>query len=152
MADNTLFVIQLYDYPVKILLALEMAISGKHEFARWLLDNNYPELAALANAIRGGDKKAIEWLLDHGFQHFAAFDAASVDDDQALAWLKRYDFEFLVILAQASRGGDQDSINWLNNRELKIFVRIAKQIKFFLLTAKLSTIIRCHSEPKMFIR
>ncbi|HRW97367.1 MAG TPA: hypothetical protein P5104_07540, partial [Bacteroidales bacterium] len=69
---------QLYDYPVKILLAFEMAVNGKHDFFKWLLQNGYPELAALSNAIRA-DTSAINWLLNNGYRHFAAFDAASVD-------------------------------------------------------------------------
>ena len=74
---------QLYEYDIKILLALERAIAGKEDFLYWLLNNGYPELAALANAIRGsGD--AIRWLIGNGYNHYAAFDAASVDDDRAM--------------------------------------------------------------------
>ena len=119
----------LYDYPVKILLALEMAISGDKEFFDWLLKNGFPELAALSNAIRG-NTDAINWLTANGYRHFAAFDAASVDDDNAMNWLEKHEFHFLSTLAKASRG-QQESIDKLNSMGLEIFVRIAWRIKEF---------------------
>ncbi len=119
----------LYDYPVKILLAFEMAISGDKNFFQWLLENNFPELAALSNAIRG-NTDAINWLVNHGYRHFAAFDAASVDDDNAMKWLENHSYTFLATLAKASRG-QQNSIDKLNQLDLEIFVRIARRIKEF---------------------
>lgn len=119
----------LYDYPVKILLAFEMSISGNKEFFNWLLENGYPELAALSNAIRG-NPEAINWLVVNGFRHFAAFDAASIDDDHAMIWLEKHGFVFLAVLAKACRG-QQESIAKLNSMGLEIFVRIAWRVKEF---------------------
>jgi len=120
---------QLYDYPVKILLAFEMAIGGNREFFDWLFNNGYPELAALSNAIRG-NTKAIDWLIKNGFTHFAAFDAASVDDDGAMKWLQNNGEDFLITVARASRGM-QEAIDELNQQDLVIFVRIAMRINHF---------------------
>jgi len=64
-------------YPVKILLAFDKAIQGENQFFEWLLENGFPELAALANAIRA-NTNAIDWLMANGYVHYAAFDAASV--------------------------------------------------------------------------
>ena len=120
---------QLYDYPVKILLAFELAVGGNKEFFDWLFSNGYPELAALSNAIRG-NTKAIDWLIKNGFPHFAAFDAASVDDEGAMKWLQKEGEDFLITLARASRG-IQEAIDELNRKDLVIFVRIAMRIKQF---------------------
>lgn len=120
---------ELFEYPVKILLAFEFAIAGKTEFFNWLLNNGYPELAALSNAIRG-NTKAIDWLINNRYQHFAAFDAASVDDDRALKWLEDNNHVFLANLALASRG-NQEAIDQFKAAELDIFLRIAFRIKKF---------------------
>ena len=42
----------LWDYDIRILLAMEQAISGKKEFFNFLIENGYPEIAAFASAIR----------------------------------------------------------------------------------------------------
>ncbi|MGD9494063.1 MAG: hypothetical protein AB7V36_11985, partial [Bacteroidales bacterium] len=55
----------LWEYEVKILLALEQAIGGNSEFLQFLLENGFPELAAFASAVRA-DKKALKWLFDNG--------------------------------------------------------------------------------------
>jgi len=119
----------LYDYPIKILLAFETAVGGDKAFFHWLLENGYPELAALSNAIRG-NPEAINWLVVNGYRYFAAFDAASADDDGAMTWLENHEFTFLATLAKASRG-QQESIDKLNDMGLEIFVRIACRIKQF---------------------
>ena len=41
------------------------------EFNKWLLENGYPELSALSEAIRGSER-ATKWLMDNKFYHLAA--------------------------------------------------------------------------------
>ena len=40
-------------------------------FHKWLLQNGYPELAALSSAIRGS-YEAADWLMKNNFPQFAA--------------------------------------------------------------------------------
>ena len=47
---------RLETYPVKILLAFAEAISGNEKIIRWLMENKFPELGALAISIRGGEQ------------------------------------------------------------------------------------------------
>jgi hypothetical protein len=116
-------------YPVKILVAFGEAVDGNDKIFTWLLNNGYPELAALAKAIRGSEE-ANQWLLKNKFPHFAAFDMAVVNDQKAIAWLKKYKFSFLLVLADASRGS-KDAIRLLAVNDLQVFIRIAKKIKLF---------------------
>ena len=64
------------NYPPKILIAFGQTFSDNgEEFQTWLLENGYPELAALSSGIRGSTE-AINWLLKNKYHHFAAFDDA----------------------------------------------------------------------------
>ena len=62
------------NYPPKILLAFGETFGNTGDkFQTWLLENGYPELAALSSGIKGSND-AIEWLLknhqkggDHGW-------------------------------------------------------------------------------------
>ena len=46
----------LWEYDVKVLLALDLSISGKSKFFNFLLENGYPELAAFSGSMRGDSK------------------------------------------------------------------------------------------------
>lgn len=113
-------------YPVKILLAFGEAISGNRKIFNWLMNNGYPELAALANSLQTNEE-AFEWLMKNGYPHFAALSNAVDDDNKAYIWLKKHKFVLLVVLADASRG-KKEAINALHSKGLKVFVLIAKKI------------------------
>lgn len=116
-------------YPIKILIAFGEAVSGNEKFIKWLMENKYPELGALAISIRGGEK-SVQWLIKNGFPQFAAFDSAVHNDKKAILWLKMYKFTFLIRLADASRG-TKIALDWFEKRNLLVFVMIAKKIKSF---------------------
>jgi hypothetical protein len=113
-------------YPVKILLAFGEAVSGNRKIFKWLMNNGYPELAALANSLQTNEE-AFDWLMKNGYPHFAALSNAIDDDDKAYAWLNKHKFVLLTVLADASRG-KKEAINILYKKGLKVFVIISKKI------------------------
>jgi len=117
------------DYPVKILLAFAKTFDeeGGEEFFKWLLENGYPEMAALSSAIRGS-REAFGWLMKNKFPHFAAFDEAIDRSPKAYAWLRKYDFDFLIVLADAVNE-KSEAIEWLSRNKLFIFLDIARRIR-----------------------
>jgi len=114
-------------YPVKILLLLELAIDGKEEPLFWLLENDYPELAAFANAVRN-DKKAFEWLVQNGYPDLAALTKAIEDDFDAYQWLKRHKRSFYIILADAVQPKEY-AVKYVRDNNLEIFLRLCVIIK-----------------------
>ncbi len=89
------------EYPPKILMAFGETFSNEGEnFYNWLLENGYPELAALSSGIRGS-KEAIEWLMKNKYQHFAVLDGAIDKQASAYAWLRKHKFDFLAVFADA---------------------------------------------------
>ena len=74
------------EYDIKILLAFGKAVGGRKDFFKWLLNNGYPELAALSNAIRG-DEEALQWLLNNGFPKLAILSNAIDNEPNAVQWL-----------------------------------------------------------------
>ena len=114
------------DYPVKILVAFGETINGNEEIQKWLLNNGYPELAALSNAIRGSDD-AFNWLMKHK-PEFAALDAAIANDPKAMLWLNNHKLYFLIVFADACRG-KEEALQWLGEKDLQVFLRLAHRIK-----------------------
>ena len=81
------------NYPPKILLAFGETFSVEgEEFHTWLMENGYPELAALSSGIRGSDE-AIDWLLKNKYPQFAVLDGAI--DKKPQAYRKHFYYEAL---------------------------------------------------------
>ena len=55
----------LWEYDIKVLLS-RTSYRWRKRIFRFLLTNGYPELGALANAIRA-DLEAYQWLIRYGF-------------------------------------------------------------------------------------
>lgn len=118
------------DYPPKILLAFGETFSETDgAFHRWLLENGYPELAALSSAIRGS-YEAADWLLKNKYPHFAALDGAIDKQPKAYAWLRQYGYDFLVIFADAVNQRPEAE-QWLRHNNLPLFLRLAEKIRRF---------------------
>lgn len=113
-------------YDIKILLALTKSIAGRKDFFRWLLDNGYPELAAFSNAIRG-DVEAMKWLCKHGYNWLAILSNAIDGDDRARVWTGKNTNICNLMFAMACRE-DLDAIRWLRDKELNIFLLMAKEV------------------------
>jgi mono/diheme cytochrome c family protein len=86
------------EYPVKVLLAFGETFKGNAELHRWLMENGYPEFAALDSAI---DNKvgAYLWLRNNDFEILAAFADACNRKTEAAAWLKERGLEVFLYLA-----------------------------------------------------
>ncbi|MBE6346527.1 MAG: hypothetical protein E7067_04890 [Lentimicrobiaceae bacterium] len=120
--------ITMLDYPVKILMALAMTFDEEGEpFHRWLLENGYPELAALSDAIKGSDN-ATEWLMKNKYYHLVAFDAAIDNKAEARKWLERYNYPILILLADAINH-KESSIKYLIDNKLDIYVVLSQKIR-----------------------
>ena len=122
-------------YDIKILLALTKSISGRKDFFRWLMDNGYPELAAFSNAIRG-DVEAMRWLFAHKFEWLAILSNAIDGEDKARVWIGKSVHMCNLMFAMACRE-DIDAIKWLRQRDLSIFLLMAKEVSTVLDTQAL---------------
>ena len=117
---------ELFEYPAKILVAFGEAVSGNMKIHKWLLTNNYVELAALAAALQA-DKEAFTWLMTHGFNHFAAYCNAVDGDNQAKEWLIKHKFDFLVVMVDAIELNPV-ALAWFKKHNLPIFTVINHKI------------------------
>lgn len=80
--------------------AAEFIKSGKEISFKWLIDNQFFEVAAFANAVRG-DKNAFRWLMQNKSVFWAATANAANKDKEAMAWLKAHNFMVYAELAAA---------------------------------------------------
>lgn len=80
--------------------AAELIKSGKEMSFKWLVDNQFFEVAAFANAIRG-DKNAFRWLMQNKSLFWAATANAVNKDKDAMAWLIAHNFTVYADLAKA---------------------------------------------------
>lgn len=116
----------LEQYEVKILLALLKAIEGRKDFFKWLIDNNWSELAAFSNSIRG-DEVALYCLAAKKLNWLAILSNATGGDERALQWLKINCTEVNYHFAKACRN-DVDSVVWLKKNQLEIFIMLAHAV------------------------
>ncbi len=117
----------MFDYEPKILLAFGESFGDEGEkFFKWLLDNGYPELAALSSCIKGS-KEARDWLMKNKLTQYAAFDGAIDRKADAIEWLQKHEFHFLIVFADAIHKMP-DALKWLKENNLDIFIHLALKI------------------------
>ena len=80
--------------------AVEFIKSGKEISFKWMIDNQFFEVAAFANAVRG-DKNAFRWLMQHKSVFWAATANAANKDKDAMAWLRGHQLIVYAELAMA---------------------------------------------------
>jgi len=117
----------LSSYEPKILIAFGEAIDRNYKIHKWLLENGYPELAALAGSLQA-DVDAFKWLMNNGYNHFAAFSNAIDEDNQAYQWLAQYKFRILVLLVDAAYLRPE-ALKILKAEHLELFIRLAYKIR-----------------------
>jgi len=117
----------LYDYDVKVLLALVKSLQGDRLFFKFLAENGYLELAAWSNAIRG-DIDALKWLFTEGHPTLGVLSNAMDGEKKAVEWIVNTKDEFLINFAAACRG-DNESYIWFKKQDLKIFIYMITEIK-----------------------
>ncbi|MBE0651422.1 MAG: hypothetical protein IH595_11340 [Bacteroidales bacterium] len=117
-------------YPPKVLLAFgETFTETDGAFLKWLLENDYPELAALSSAIRGS-YEAQSWLIRNKFPHLALLDEAIDNKKHGFEWLKKYNYDFLIVFADAVHE-KEEALKWLEKNDLQLFIRLAVKIRNF---------------------
>lgn len=127
--------IGLEHYDVKILLLLTKCIAGRKDFFHWLLENGYPELAAFSNAIRG-DIDAMKWLFAHHYEWLAILSNAIDGEEKARQWIGQAAHPCNLMFALACRQ-ELEAVKWLMDRDLQIFIMMAKEVAVVLDTQAL---------------
>lgn len=121
----------LTDYDTKILLAFNQSLQGDKKFSEFLMQNGFPELEALAEAIHS-NVAAMQWLLDNGYPEFAVLSNAIDDEAEAIEWLVKYKCEFLTMFAAACRK-DPRAMKWFADNDLKLFIIMISNIQNILM-------------------
>lgn len=111
-----------FRYKVEVLIAFGEALKGNKEIYNWLLNNGYPELAALSNSIRGSNK-AFDWLLKN-YPQLAALDHVIDGHPAPLPWLKKHGYDFYIIFAHACQKRPE-ALDYLKKRKLKVYLYLA---------------------------
>ena len=116
------------NYPVEVLLILIEAMKDKDingKFINWLIQN-WPELGAFVNSIKG-DEKALKWLGNNNFIELVAIhDALFEEENKAFKWLK--DNSYYSALLISSIKDDKQASEWLHNN-CKILYLLAESIQ-----------------------
>lgn len=121
----------LTDYDTKILIAFNQSLQGEKKFSEFLMQNGFPELEALAEAIHS-NVAALQWLMDNGYPEFAVLSNAIDDEAEAIEWLIRYKCDFLSIFAAACRK-DPRAMKWFAEKDLKLFIIMISNIQNILM-------------------
>ncbi len=79
---------------------VEFIKTGKEMSFKWMIQNQFFEVAAFGNAIRG-DKNAFRWLMQNKSIFWAATANAANKDKDAMAWLRAHNFTVYAELAMA---------------------------------------------------
>ncbi len=117
----------LQQYDPKILIAFTEAVGLNFKIHQWLLQNGYPELAALASSLQC-DVAAFEWLMKHGYPHFAAFSNAIDEETAAYQWLVNNQYRLLAVIVDAAYL-KPEALAYLRSQHLEIFIRMAFKIR-----------------------
>lgn len=117
----------LSQYEPKILIALGEAIERNFKIHKWLLENGYPELAALASSLQA-DVDAFNWLMKNGYNYYAAFSNAIDEDINAYHWLVKHNFVLLALTVDAAYL-NPEALKALKDKKLDILIRLALKIR-----------------------
>lgn len=116
----------LIQYDVRVLLALQQAISGNKEFFQWLVSAGYPELAAFSNFLQD-DVEAEQWLVQHNFHWLGILSHAIDGDERSRQWVRQNLHESNLMFVLACRRDDK-AISWLKLMRLDILLRLADEV------------------------
>jgi hypothetical protein len=116
------------DYPVKVIAVWGEAISGQQQFLDVLLKSEYKELGLFVHAMHNQDHARL-WLMNNGYPHLLALLNAIERKKDALMWLKAHKFTVLYHMALCG-DSEEESFAWLINNGHKEMAMIAKKIEF----------------------
>ena len=111
---------------MRVLLALQQAISGSKSFFEWLAQSGYPELAAFSNFLQD-DVEAEQWLVQHNYHWLGLLSHAIDGDIRARQWVQQNLHEANLMFALACRNDDK-ALSWLRFMQLDILLRLANQV------------------------
>lgn len=120
----------LEQYDVKVLLALVKSVGGRIDFFKWLVNSGYPQLAAFSNAVRADDD-AMVWLFKNNYAWLAILSNACDGDEKAKEWIRQAMTPVNLHYALACRH-NIESLRWLKQRNLDIFLMLAHETEKFL--------------------
>lgn len=116
----------LLQYDVRVLLALQQAISGSVKFFQFLATEGFPELAAFSNFLQD-DIEAEQWLVQHKF-HWLGLLSHAIDGDQASRdWVRTNLHEANLMFALACRK-DEKAVSWLKFMHQDMLLRLADEV------------------------
>jgi hypothetical protein len=107
------------DYPEDALLRMKAYLESDKEALDWLLKNNYKELIATIDAIKGSDA-AEQWLEENKHIMLLAFTKAVWDDEGAFVFLMKHRFYDWAAMANIVNGDE---------KAYEIFFKLKKKIK-----------------------
>lgn len=116
----------LLKYDVRVLLALQQAISGSKDFFQWLATAGYPELAAFSNFLQD-DIEAEQWLVQHSYHWLGILSHAIDGDERSRLWVRKNLHEANFMFVMACRGDDK-AISWLKFMKLEVILRLAQEV------------------------
>lgn len=116
----------LLKYDVRVLLALQQAISGSKDFFQWLATAGYPELAAFSNFLQD-DIEAEQWLVMHNYHWLGILSHAIDGDERSRIWVRKNLHEANFMFVMACRGDDK-AISWLKFMKLEVILRLAQEV------------------------
>src|SRR5437763_7046868 len=109
------------EYEPIVLKKFSSLIKKEEGANEWLVENGYPELPQLWDAI-AGIEKSFQWLKNNDFVHFAAMTDAMHGKAQARAWLIQHGYRVLAAVCDAADGNriavalllKLQELDWLN--------------------------------------
>jgi hypothetical protein len=107
------------EYPEDALVRMKAYLDSDKEALEWLLTNNYKELIATIDAIKGSDA-AEQWLEENKYMVLLAFTKAVWDDEGAFVFLMKHRFYDWAAMANIVNG-DQKAYD--------IFFKLKKKVK-----------------------
>ena len=114
------------DYPAPAIDKWCDYINGNEEASKWLIENNFRELAEFWDAYENIEK-SFQWLKNNGFIHFAACIDTMNHNSKAKLWLIRYGYSDLAAFCDASEG-QKDAISILLQSKKYDLIKVAKTI------------------------
>ncbi len=107
------------EYPEDALIRMKAYLEADKEAFDWLQKNNYKELIATIDAIRGSDA-AEQWLQDNKHMVLLAFTKAVWDDEGAFVFLMKHKFYDWAAMANIVNGDE---------KAYEIFFKLKKKVK-----------------------
>jgi hypothetical protein len=111
---------------VRVLLALQQAVSGNQQFFQWLVSADYPELAAFSNFLQD-DVEAEQWLVQHNFHWLGILSHAIDGDERSRQWVRHNLHEANLMFVLACRRDDK-ALSWLRFMHLDILLHLADEV------------------------